>query len=171
MTRSILIFFGLVLPLSLVQAREPRPASQIAIPLADGKKITLQQYKGKVVLLVIFSTTCEDCIGALQFANIIQKDFGPKGFQAIGAAGDDNAQYQVGGIVDRFKLTFPVGYVTKDQIIGIADLEKGQRPFVPMFIFIDKTGTVRFQYESNHPFFKTVDGSTRSMIQNLLQGK
>ena len=169
--RRILLTFGLLCPLILLQAREPRPASQVAIPLTGGKRITLQQYKGKVVLLVIFSTACADCIEALQMINKVQKDLGPKGFQAIGGAGDDNAQYQIAGLVQRYKLTFPIGYVNKDQMIALADIEKDRRPVAPIFLFIDKNSTVRFQYYGDHPFFKTADGSTRSIVAGLLQGK
>ena len=171
MIRSVLLFLGLVLPLTLVQAREPRPASQVPIPLPDGTKINLHQYKGKVVLLIIFSVTCPDCLESLQMVNKIQKDLGPKGFQAIAGAGDDNAVYQIAGLVQRYKLTFPIGYLNKDQMIALADMEKNRHPIAPIFIFIDKNSTVRYQFYGDHAFFKTPDGSTRTLIQGLLQGK
>jgi len=164
----LLIF---LLSLALVQAREPRPASQVSIPLPDGKKITLRQYHGKVVLFVIFSLTCPDCIENLQMINRLQKDFGAQGFQAIGAAGDDNAPYQIGPFVQRYKISFPIGYLTKEQMIAVGDMEKERRPVAPIFLFIDKNSTVRFQYYGDHPFFKTADGSSRSIIQGLLEGK
>jgi peroxiredoxin len=171
MTRRILLLLGLVLPLALVQAREPRPVSEIPIPLPDGTKINLHQYKGKVVLLIVFSLTCPDCLQSLQTVNKIQKDLGPKGFQAIGGAGDDNASYQIGSLVQRYKLTFPIGYLNKEQMIALADIEKDRRPIAPIFIFIDKNSTVRYQFYGDHPFFKTAEGSTRTLIQGLLQGK
>lgn len=165
---KLLIF---LLPLALAHAREPRPVSQAPIPLPDGKKINLRQYHGKVVLFVIFSLTCPDCIENLQMISRLQKDFGSQGFQAIGAAGDDNAQYQIGPFAQRYKISFPIGYLTKEQMIAIGDMEKDRRPIAPIFLFIDKNSTVRFQYYGDHPFFKTADGSSRSIIQGLLEGK
>jgi peroxiredoxin len=167
--RSALCLLAALLSLGALHAREPRPAAQTPIPLPDGKKIRLQQYRGKVVVLVIFSMTCPDCIENVQMLNRLQKDLGPQGFQAIGAAGDDNAQYQVGPFAQRYKIAFPIGSLNKDEMIAIGDIEKNRRPVAPIFLFIDKTGVVRFQYYGDDPFFKTSEGSTRSIVQALLK--
>ena len=155
--------------LTAAGAREPRPAAQIPIPLPDGKKITLQQYRGKVVLLVIFSTTCPDCVDNMEMLNRVQKDLGPRGFQAIGGAGDDDAQYTVSGFVQRYKIGFPVGYLTKEQMIALADIVPGRRPIAPIFMFIDKRGIVRVQHYGDDPFFKTSERGTRLTIEGLLK--
>jgi len=158
-----------LLAAAALSAKEPRPASTLGIPLPAGKKIHFQQYAGKVVLFVIFSTECKDCIEALSMVNRIQKEYGPHGFQAIAAAGDDNAQYLVEPFVQRYKLTFPVGYLTKDEMIKVADIPLDKRPTAPIFLFIDKRNVVRFQYYGDHPFFKTADGTTHSIIEGLLK--
>jgi hypothetical protein len=41
----------------------------------------------------------------------------------------------------------------------------------PIFLFIDKTGVVRLQYYGDNPFFKTAEGSTRSIVEALLKDK
>jgi peroxiredoxin len=169
--RKVLYLLATLLPLVILQAREPRPVAQTPIPLPDGKKIRLQQYRGKVVVLAIFSMTCPDCIENLEMLNRVQKEMGPQGFQAIGVAGDDNAQSQVGGFAQRYKITFPIGYLNKDGMIAIGDIEKDRRPVAPIFLFIDKVGVVRFQYYGDNPFFKTSEGSTRSIVQALLKDK
>jgi peroxiredoxin len=170
MLRKLLVCaLAALLSSAVVQAREPRPASQTAIPLPGGKKIRLQQYRGKVVVLAIFSTMCPDCVENIQMLNRVQKDMGPLGFQAIGAAGDDNAQYSIGSFVQRYKITFPIGFLNKDEMIAIADIAPTRRPVAPIFLFIDKNGVVRFQYYGDDPFFKTSDGSTRSIVQGLLK--
>lgn len=168
--RKVLYALLALLLCAAVQAREPRPVAQTPIPLPDGKTVKLQQYRGKVVVLVIFSMTCPDCIENLQMLNRIQKEMGP-GFQAVGAAGDDNAQSQVGSFTQRYKITFPIGYLNKDGMIAVADIEKDRRPVAPIFLFIDKAGVVRFQYYGDNPFFKTSEGSTRSIVQALLKDK
>jgi peroxiredoxin len=161
--------FTALFTLTAAHAREPRPAAQVPIPLPDGKKITLQQFHGKVVLLVIFSTTCPDCIDNMEMLNRVQKDLGPKGFQAIGGAGDDNAQYTVSPFVQRYKIAFPVGYLNKDQMIALADIGPGRRPIAPIFLFIDKRGIVRFQYYGDDPFLKTSEKGTRLTVESLLR--
>lgn len=153
----------------ILQAREPRLVSDIPIPLPDGKKINLRQYKGKVVVLAIFSTMCPDCIENMQMLNRVEKDLGPQGFQAIGAAGDNDAQYQIGPFVQRYKITFPVGYLNKDQMIAIGDMEKDRRPVAPIFLFIDKKSIVRNQFYGDSPVLKTGEKATRALVANLLR--
>ena len=170
--RMFVCAFAAVFMLTVAHSREPRLAAQIPIPLPDGKKITLQQYRGKVVLLAIFSTTCSDCIDNMEMLNRVQKDLGPKGFQAIGGAGDDDAQYIVSGFVQRYKIGFPVGYLTKDQMIALADIAPNRRPVAPIFLFIDKRGIVRFQYYGDDSFFKVAaysERGTRQTIEGLLK--
>ena len=166
--RRLFLYALLAAPL---YAGEPRPASAIPIPLTGGKKVNLRQYRGKVVVMAIVSTTCQDCINTLQMLNRVQKDLGPQGLQVVAGAGDDNAQYLVGPFADRYKLSFPMGYLNQEQMIAIADIAKGRRPVAPILMFIDKAGTVRFQYYGDHPFFKTAEGSTRSIVQGLLGEK
>jgi peroxiredoxin len=170
--RVLLCVLAALFTLAPAHAREPRPAAQIPIPLPDGKKITLQQYRGKVVLLAIFSIMCPDCIENVEMLNRVQKDLGPKGFQAIGGAGDEDAQYTVSGFVQRYKIAFPVGYLTKDQMIALADIAPNRRPVAPIFLFIDKRGIVRFQYYGDDSFFKVAaysERGTRQTIEGLLK--
>ncbi len=154
---------------AVAYAVEPRPVVSLPIPTPDGKKINLSQYRGKVVLLMIISTTCADCIKSIDIVNKVQKEFGPRGFQALAVAGDDNAQYLVEPFVQRYRPSFPVGYLTVPEMIRLADIPNDKKPVAPIFMFIDKRGTVRFQYYGDHPFFKTEDGSTRSIVDGLLK--
>ncbi len=154
-----------------IWANEPRPVSQVPIPLPDGKKINLRQFRGKVVVVAIVSTTCDDCVKTLQMLTQVQKDLGPQGLQVVAGAGDDNAQYLVQPFAQRYKLNFPLGFLTKDQMIAIADIAAGRRPVAPILLFIDKKSTVRYQYYGDNPFFRTADGATRSIVQGLLSEK
>jgi peroxiredoxin len=169
MLRRISLYALIMLfSLAALQAREPRVASQVSIPLPDGKKIKLQQYKGKVVVLAIFSMTCQDCVENVELLNQLQKSLGPQGFQAIAAAGDDNAQYSIGAFTQRYKITFPIGFLNKDEMIAIADIAPDRRPVAPIFLFIDKNGIVRFQYYGDDQFFKKPQ-NTRLTVLGLLR--
>jgi hypothetical protein len=56
-------------------------------------------------------------------------------------------------------------------MIALGDIDKNRRPVAPIFLFIDKAGIVRLQYYGDDPFFKTAEGSTRSVVQALLKDK
>ncbi len=42
---------------ALAQGPIPRPSPEYTFPLADGKKVSLSQYRGKVVALTFLSST------------------------------------------------------------------------------------------------------------------
>lgn len=162
-------FALLLLSCGLVFGVLPRPLAPVVINRPDLKKIDiLKQYKGKVVLLVIMSTTCHDCQESVAWLNKLQEEFGSRGAQVVGAVGDTNAQYLLGPFEQRYRPKFPVGYLTKDEIIKIADVGPNVRPFVPIFMFIDKTSRVRFQYYGNDPFAHDAQKATFQIVSGLL---
>jgi hypothetical protein len=158
----------LICVLSLAFAKTPRPLPNITIQTPDRKGIDLKKFKGKVVLLVMFATSCDECVGVIGLMAKLQKDYAARGFQAVAAAVDDNAVYSMIPFVQRYRPPFPVGYLEKDALIKMADIPPGQRPFVPIMMFIDHKGTTRFQYYGNDPFMKDVEKGTRAIVTGLM---
>ena len=148
----------------------PRPASDVLIPAIAGPKINLRLMKGKVIALAIVSSTCSDCVEAVQALNRAQKELGPRGFQAIVVVGDENSRVTAAPFAQRYRLDTLVGYLTKDDIIKVANITT-ERPIVPILMFIDKQGTVRSQYYGDNPFFKNGYARTRAAVEDLLKGK
>jgi peroxiredoxin len=157
--------------LSLAFAKTPRPLANIPIQTTDRTGIDLKKYRGKIVLLVLFATSCDECVGVVNLMSKLQRDYGARGFQVIGAAVDDNAAYTVIPFVQRYRPPFPVGFLEKEALIKIADIPPGQRPFVPILMFINQTGNVRFQYYGNDPFLKDVEKGTRAIATGLMNAR
>ena len=59
MIRLVLTFVCLFV--SLQGASTPRPLADVSMAMADGKKIRLNQYRGKVMVVALVSTTCDHC--------------------------------------------------------------------------------------------------------------
>ncbi len=145
---------SILMLLTAAYAKTPRPVAPVPINIADGKKLLLSSYKGKVVVFAIISSSCEHCIESLEILKRAQKTFGPAGYQTVVAIGDPNAAYLLVPFIQRYKLTYPVGYLDQSGIQKIADVPDGKRPFVPIYLFVDRKGTVRFQFYGDEPFFK-----------------
>jgi peroxiredoxin len=166
MLRSVLVFLCLLV--SVQGASTPRPLADVTVPTADGKKIRLSQYRGKVMLIALISTTCDHCIISLQMLSQIQKEYGPRGFQVFGVAANDAAKAVIGDVA-RLKLGYPVGYLDQNTTMQLCDFKRDDHPFVPMYLFVDKKGTVRFQYAGKEDFFKNEEKNTRILIEALLK--
>jgi thiol-disulfide isomerase/thioredoxin len=166
MLKRCLVFLWL---LTAASATTPRPLADILIPTPDAKKINLKQYRGKVLLVILFSTSCGDCIKAIELMNGIQKDFGPRGLQVVGAAIENDASYNVGGFVARYRPVFPVGYMDRENAIKFLDISKDTRPFVPIILYVDGRGTVRFQYYGNDAVMKQGEKAIRAIADGLIR--
>ncbi len=162
------IFLGAALSAVLL-AQKPRPVSPLPIHLEENKKLPLTTYKGKVVLFAIFATSCDHCINSLELLNRLQKSYGPQGFQAVAAIGDEKAPYLLVPFKQRYKPNYPLGYLDKDEIQKIGDIPPDKRPFVPIYMFIDRAGTVRYEFFGDEPFFKDEERTANLMIQALLK--
>jgi peroxiredoxin len=147
----------------------PRPMPDMAISAVDGTKIQLQKYKGKMILVALVSTQCGDCIETLNIMNRLQREFGPRGFQALSAAVNIDAPKETKSFVDRYRPAFPFGYLDQGGLVKLADVKTDDRPYVPILLFIDKKGTVRFQYFGDHPIVKQGEKGIRSIVEGLLR--
>lgn len=148
-------------------AKVPRPLANIVIQTPDRKNISLKKYRGKVVMVVLFLTDCRDCLGVVNFASKLESEYGSRGFQVVGAAVDDKAPYLVTPYIQRYRPSFPVGYLQQADLIKFLDLAPNVHPFAPIVMFIDSTGTVRIQYEGKNP---AVFGENYSTLRVIAQG-
>lgn len=161
------VLFATLLPV-LAWAIVPRTASDVLIPSISGPAINLRMFKGKVLAVAIVSTTCKECMETVQVLARLQKDLGPRGFQPIIVVGDDNSKATARPFAQRYGLTMPVGYLTRDDIIKVANIVH-ERPAAPILLFIDKQSSVRVQYYGDNAFFKNTEIGIRSTVEDLLK--
>lgn len=143
MRTSILVTLALLAG-QLWAAEIPRPATDLAIPLPDGKQVKISDYRGKVLCLVFILTTCPHCQKTTQLLEGIYKDFGPKGFEVVEAAVNSNPD--IPSFVAQFKVPFPVGTAGVLSAVDYIQWPKDKRPLVPFVVFIDRKGMIRAQY-------------------------
>jgi peroxiredoxin len=73
----------------------------------DGNKLSLSDYRGKVVLLDFWATWCTPCRAEIPHFVEMQQKLGPQGFQVIGISMDDEAK-PVKEFSQQFKINYPV---------------------------------------------------------------
>jgi peroxiredoxin len=120
----------------------PRKSPEFTITDPSGKEMLLSSFKGKVVVLAFVYTTCPHCQAFSMVLEKLQKELGPRGFQAIDVAWNPNAQQLVPMFVKSLNLTFPVGYSTYDPVMDFMGFSVMDRPVVPLEVVIDRRGMI-----------------------------
>jgi peroxiredoxin len=128
------------------KAPVPRPAADFVCTDANGKRLALSNYKGKVVVVQFLITTCSHCQAMSQMLTKLQAEFGPKGFQAVGVAFNEATAPMVKSYVEDHGIGIPVGFAPRDAVmeyLGVSVMD--QRLTVPQVVVIDRSGQVRAQ--------------------------
>ncbi len=68
------------------------PALDFSLQSVEGKRIMLERYRGKVVLLDFWATWCQPCRQEMPIVRKIYNEFHDAGFEVIGISLDDNRE-------------------------------------------------------------------------------
>jgi len=164
--RRLLVFLCL-LPVSFAQ-HTPRKIADIPIVTSDGKTIHIPQYHGKVVMIEMMLTDCPECLQTMQFMAKLQKDYGPRGFQAVAVSLDANPAL-VKPFAERYRFPFPVGHLDSAPAIKFLDLKETGHPVCPYILYVDWMGNVRFQYPGDAPIFTSAEKNLSQIADGLLR--
>ena len=122
-------------------------ASLLAAPMAKlnfsfkditGKKVSLSDFKGKVILLDFWATWCVPCKKEIPGFIDLQKKFGDRGLQIVGVSVDDS-QKLAKEYATSMKMNYPVLLAE-----GREDILKAYDPIpsIPVSIIIDRGGRI-----------------------------
>lgn len=152
----------------------PRKAPELAVMLNSKEQLLLSSYRGKLVALEFLLTTCPHCQHCSGIIQKMYEEFGPRGFQPIGAAINDNAQMLIPEFIHKLGLTYPVGVTPREmayEFLGYNPLDPSSGPMLmPQLVFIDRKGIVRAQYPGDDKFFaEAQETNMRNEIEALLK--
>lgn len=137
----------------VAQTGSPRKAPELAFVVPGQGDRLLSQYRGKVVALEFILTTCPHCQAASKVMTGFQREYGPRGFQAIDLAinaldegrTSDQASQMVEAFAQNFQVGFPVGYIGRDPMMAFMGFSMMQRMVVPQLVLIDRNGYIHYQ--------------------------
>jgi peroxiredoxin len=163
------ILLSLGFPAVHAAAPVPRDSPELTIIDPSGKIMQLSNFKGRVVLLEFLLVKCQRCVNAAQTINKLQSELGPRGFQPIGVAIDNNASGPaVTGFTQTLQINYPVGSTTSDKVdhyLGRAPTEHFQ---VPQIVLIDRDGVIRAQSRPVGETDLQDEAFLRKLIEQLL---
>lgn len=166
--RRVLLFLALI-PSAYAALQSGFPLPDVPISLDGAKKLNLRQYRGKVLVVAMISTTCKHCVEVVNILNRFQREGAAHGVQVVAVAGDDFGLPAVRSFVARYRPAFPVGYLDKEGFIKLANLRPNARPFVPIVMFVDSKGQVRQQYFGDQSDMRQPEPAIRSTLNELMR--
>src|SRR5258708_4603991 len=148
----------------------PRPAKELAVIEPNGKQTLLSTLKGKVVVIEFLFTTCPHCQKQSQLMTRLQKELGPKGFQALGVAFNDGVNPpMVAQFVQEFGVGYPVGNASRDTALSYLGISVMERWAVPQIVVIDRKGVIRQQSEPMPSGSLQDEAKLRALVESLLK--
>ena len=163
---SVLITLGSV---AFAGGPIPRPAPPLDFTDSTGKHIVLSNYKGKVVVVQFLLTTCPHCQRFSQLLDKLQADYGPKGFQALGAAVNEATPEMAKDYQTKYAQAFPVGPLTREPLNVFLGLSVMDRPGFPQIAVVDRKGQIREQTSADmSPQPLQDEPHIRALVEKLL---
>jgi thiol-disulfide isomerase/thioredoxin len=105
---------------------------------ADGKKVSLSDFKGKVIILDFWATWCVPCKAEIPGFIELQKKYGDQGLQIVGLSVDDSQSMAKKYAVE-MKMNYPVLLAE-----GREDILRAYDPIssIPVSVVIDRQGRI-----------------------------
>ena len=113
------------------------PALNFTFPGLDGKKVSLADYKGKVVLLNIWATWCAPCVAEMPSMEKLYQELKDEGFELLAVSVDETGAEVVAPFMKKHKLSFPVLLDTQGDIKSLYQLTG-----IPESFIMDKDGII-----------------------------
>ncbi|MDA0206715.1 MAG: TlpA disulfide reductase family protein [Acidobacteria bacterium] len=129
-------------------AAAPQSNSALSFKAYGGRDIAIEDYKGKVVLVLFFSTDCPHCQTTARIMAPIYREYSAKGVEFLGLAVNPSAAQNLPAFVAQYGVEFPVGLGTSTQWYSFAKFSVLKKtPYVPHVLFVGKDG----QVAEDHP--------------------
>jgi peroxiredoxin len=113
------------------------PAPNFTFPDLTGKKVSLSDYRGRVVFLNIWATWCPPCVDEMPSMEKLYKKFKGDQFEIMAVSIDGEGRKVVAPFMERLNLTFPALLDKKGKIKNIYGVTG-----IPESFIINKKGII-----------------------------
>ncbi len=143
-----------ILKANLLKTGQNIPARDFRLQDLNGKQVSLEDYKGKILILNFWATWCEPCIGELEQMKTAYKNYSYNPKIAFAIVSTDKDKEKVPIEAKKRGYEFPVFYADEK----IENDYKADS--IPKLFIIDALGNIRFQkdgFNNNGYYLKELD--------------
>lgn len=125
---------------SFVQAAPvaPTPAPTWSLKDVDGKTVSSDQFKGKVVVVDFWATWCPPCRDEIPGYIELQEQYGKDGVEIIGISLDRKGPAVVKPFMDKFGINYTVVMGNEETVSAFGGFRG-----IPTTFIIDREGNIR----------------------------
>ena len=124
---------------AVLQKGDKAPA--IKMTTMSGQPISLNNYKGYVLVMDFFATWCIPCKESIPHMNSLNRKYGKQGLQILGVSVDEGNDREVKSFIGERKISYPVAIADEDM-----QTEYGLRS-IPTVYVINKKGMIAEKYQ------------------------
>lgn len=118
-----------------------RPAPDFAAEnIATGQRVTLDQYRGKVVLLNVWATWCEPCKEEMPAMERLHRELAEDGLEVVAVSVDVGGKEPIREFADELDLSFDILHDRGQQITSTYQIFALPQSFV-----IDRRGRIAYR--------------------------
>jgi cytochrome c biogenesis protein CcmG/thiol:disulfide interchange protein DsbE len=119
--------------------KDRKPAPNFTLSDANGKSVSLAEYKGKVVLLNFWATWCGPCSLEIPWFKEFEQQYKSQGFAVLGVSMDDDGWAAVKPYIAEHQINYRVllGNDSVSQLYGGLDA-------LPTTFIIDRDGNIAY---------------------------
>lgn len=104
-----------------------KPAPDLKLKDLDGKDVSLDDYRGKVVLVNFWATWCDPCRVEIPWLIDLQAKYGSRGFTVVGVAMDDEGKSVVAPFIAKERFDVDGKQLPIDYPILIGNDDAGEK--------------------------------------------
>lgn len=136
-----------------------QPAGFWSVQLSDGRTVTSEQLKGKVVLINFWATLCPYCLKEMPVIDEFWRDHRAQGFEVLAISVDDPPE-KVAEYMKKHGYTFMAGSTNQSLIDAF-----GSPPSIPTSFVLDRSGTITHRI-SGQVHYKRLESVTKINTPN-----
>ena len=140
-------------------AAQPAPAIGIDF---EGKKISLSDLRGKVVLIDFWATWCGPCKESIPVIEAVYQKFRAQGLEVLGVSMDNSADV-IPPFAKSMGMSYPVGIPEPHE--AVADFKFDG---IPALALVDRKGNMRWQQQG---YSSDLQSNLSGQIETLLKEK
>jgi thiol-disulfide isomerase/thioredoxin len=139
----VLFVICLIIPTaSFAQVKESEKLPEILLKDSSGKLVSLNKYRGKIILINFWATWCIPCRAEIPELVKWQKEYQNQGLQIIGITYPPSNRKSVLKVIQKNKINYPILIGTK-KTKALFDTSET----LPFTIVIDKEGRIKERIE------------------------